>query len=321
MANVLVFIELFKNQVKNSNLPTISMAKQYIAANGGELYFAVLGKDVADAAEKVKKYGANKIFLADHADLENYLTETYAHVLNHIVTNNDVGLVATTASAMGKDLMPRVAGKLKCAMASDIVDLGDAPNLFKRPVYAGNAIARVELATEQKVVTVRATEFDPAPEDEKGVEIVPVEFDLDMSTVKTSFVKFDESVSERPDLTEAFTVIAAGRGVKGTEGLQLIEGLADLLKAAVGATRASVDAGWCANDLQVGQTGKIIAPDLYIGCGVSGAIQHLAGMKGSKVIVAINKDEEAPIFSVADYGLVADLFKAVPEMIEKLKAG
>ncbi len=218
---------------------------------------------------------------------------------------------------MAKDLIPRLAAKLSAGMASDIMGFEDGK--FTRPVWAGNVEVKVEITTAVKAVTVRGTEFEKAPKGDASSEKVEVAVDVDLGSLKKRFVSFEEVKSDRPELTEAGIIVSGGRGTKGDEGFKLLDGLADLFNAAIGATRAAVDAGWVPNDLQVGQTGKVVAPDVYFAVGISGAIQHLAGMKGSKVIVAINKDEEAPIFNVADYGLVADLFKAVPEMVEEIK--
>ncbi|MBN2358742.1 MAG: electron transfer flavoprotein subunit alpha/FixB family protein, partial [Deltaproteobacteria bacterium] len=225
--------------------------------------------------------------------------------------------VVACATTTGKDTLPRVAARLDAGMASDISGVVDGKT-YRRPMWAGSVIGVVEIATPVQVLTVRGTEFAPAAP-VAGAAAVET-FAADPGTSRMRFVRFDATKSERPDLAEARVVISGGRGLKGPEGFkEMIEPLADLFGAAIGATRAVVDAGWAPNDLQVGQTGKVVAPDLYLAIGLSGAIQHVAGMKGSKVIVAINKDEEAPIFGVADYGLVADLFKAVPELVEEIK--
>src|SRR6266851_4535193 len=229
-------------------------------------------------------------------------------------TGGNIAGVVIAATAYGKDIAPRIAAKLGAGLASDVLAIVGA-NQFKRAMWAGNAIATVEVTTPVKVVTVRATEF-AAPQKAQGKgSVTPAQ--VAAPQPKTKFVEFNEVKSARPELTEARVVVSGGRGTKGD--FKPIEQLADVLNAAVGASRAVVDAGWQPNDLQVGQTGKVVAPQLYVAAGISGAIQHLAGMKGSKTIVAINKDAEAPIFQVADYGLVADLFKALPEMAEAVK--
>ena len=238
-----------------------------------------------------------------------------------MVKEKGYGAILAPASTFGKDFMPRLSGLLDAPLASDIVGLAKEGESLRvqRPMYAGNAIATVELIGSPLLLTVRQTAFDPAPKSETKAPVSPVSVTADSGG--SVFIGREETKSERPELTEARVVISAGRGIKSAENYKLVEELADLFQAAIGATRAAVDAGWAPNDWQVGQTGKIVAPELYIALGISGAIQHLAGMKDSKVIVAINKDEEAPIFQVADYGLVADLFKAVPALISELKKG
>jgi electron transfer flavoprotein alpha subunit len=252
--------------------------------------------------------------------LEHYLAEAYAPGVAEVAKAAGAAWVVGAATAQGKDLLPRVAARLSAAAASDVLGLAGEGGavLLRRPMWAGNVIAEVELTTAVKVFSVRPTEFAPAPR-EAGGSVAALPVAVDAGALKTRFVEFQEVKSERPELTEARVVVSGGRGTKGD--FQELEKLADELGAAVGATRAAVDAGWVPNDWQVGQTGKVVAPDLYIAAGISGAIQHVAGMKGAKVIVAINKDAEAPIFQIADYGLVADLFKAVPELREKVKAG
>ncbi len=227
--------------------------------------------------------------------------------------------VLATATAMGKDLMPRLAARLNAPMASEIIAIND-DGTFVRPMYAGNALATIELEGPVRVVTVRGTAFDAAKPADAAAPIEKVKAELDPAGLKMEFVSFNAIKSDRPQLTEARIVVSGGRGLKSGENFKtVLEPLVDEMGAAMGASRAAVDAGFVPNDLQVGQTGKVVAPELYVAVGISGAIQHLAGMKDSKTIVAINKDEEAPIFSVADYGLVADLFKAVPEMVEAMK--
>jgi electron transfer flavoprotein alpha subunit len=226
--------------------------------------------------------------------------------------------VVAAATAVGKDLLPRVAARIGAGMASEITAIVDA-STFKRPMYAGNAIATVKIESTPRVVSVRTTAFDAAAKGTAGA-VEKLGITPDSNNTKMQFVEFAETKSDRPVLTEARIVCSGGRGLKNGENFTIyLEPLCDALGAAMGASRAAVDAGFVPNDLQVGQTGKVVAPQLYIAVGISGAIQHLAGMKDSKVIVAINKDEEAPIFQISDYGLVADLFKAVPELTEEVK--
>ncbi|MEM7468901.1 MAG: electron transfer flavoprotein subunit alpha/FixB family protein [Pseudomonadota bacterium] len=266
---------------------------------------------VADAAAKVT--GVGKVLLADDASLANSLAENVAPVIVEIAGNYSHVLFAATTT--GKNVAPRVAALLDVAQISDILSVESA-DTFTRPIYAGNIIATVQSSDATKVITVRTTAFDPVNADggSASVEAVGAGADSGLS----SFVGEDLTKSDRPELAAADIVVSGGRGVGSAENFAIIEELADKLGAAVGASRAAVDAGYMPNDYQVGQTGKVVAPQLYVAIGISGAIQHLAGMKDSKVIVAINKDEEAPIFGVADYGLVGDLFKEVPNMVSAL---
>ncbi len=318
MGNVLIVGEYKGSTLKKTTRAAFAFAREYTDKKGGEFHILLLGKDLGPVADEAMCYGAAKVHVADHESLAAYMAESWAPVVLQVAKAMDAEVIAATASAMTKDLMPRVAGNLDAGMASDILGVTDE-GWFDRPVWAGNAIVSVEITTPQKVVSVRGTEFEPTPKGDPGGEKVDVAVAVDLGALKKRFLEFEEVKSDRPELTEAAMIVSGGRGTKGEEGFKLVDGLADLLGAAVGATRAAVDAGWVPNDLQVGQTGKVVAPDLYVAAGISGAIQHLAGMKGSKTIVAINKDEEAPIFSVADYGLVADLFKALPEMVEEIK--
>ena len=279
-------------------------------AIGGEFDMLVAGDGCAAAAEAAARIGgARKVLLADNAAYEHALAENLAALVADLGAGYEHVLAAHTTT--GKNFLPRVAALLDAQMVSDIVGV-DAPDTFRRPIYAGNAIATVRSGDAKKVVSVRGTGFDPAPADGGAapVEAVAAVHDAALS----QFVSEELAKSERPELTAASIVISGGRGMQSGENFALLEGIADKLGAAIGASRAAVDAGFVPNDMQVGQTGKIVAPDLYIAVGISGAIQHLAGMKDSKVIVAINKDADAPIFQVADYGLVADLFQALPEL-------
>ena len=279
-------------------------------AIGSDFDILVAGHGCAAVAEEAAKVGgANKVLLADHAAYEHSLAENMAALVAELGQNYDHVLAAHTTT--GKNFLPRVAALLDTQMISDIIGVVST-DTFERPIYAGNAIATVKSNDAKRVVSVRGTGFDPAPADggSASVEAVANESDLGIS----QFVSEEIAKSERPELTAASIVISGGRGMQSGDNFSLLEGIADKLGAAIGASRAAVDAGFVPNDMQVGQTGKIVAPDLYIAVGISGAIQHLAGMKDSKVIVAINKDEDAPIFQVADYGLVADLFQALPEL-------
>ncbi|HEY5765387.1 MAG TPA: electron transfer flavoprotein subunit alpha/FixB family protein [Candidatus Deferrimicrobiaceae bacterium] len=319
MADILVVVEHQEGAFKKTTLSTLAAAKTLSGLIGGEVDALVLGQGVAAVADRVAAHGVRKVLLAEHPVFEKYLAVTYAPAVAQAVKERGYGTVMAPASTFGKDFLPRLSGLLDAPMAGDIVGVakeGDRLRIL-RPMYAGNAIATVEVEGSPLLLTVRQTAFDPAPESGAKAPVEAISLTADAGG--TSFVGREETKSERPELTEARVVVSAGRGIKSKENYKLVEELADQLMAAIGASRAAVDAGWAPNDWQVGQTGKIVAPELYIALGISGAIQHLAGMKDSKVIVAINKDEEAPIFQVADYGLVADLFKAVPELIAELK--
>jgi electron transfer flavoprotein alpha subunit len=320
MANVLAFAEHQHGKFPKTTLVALAAGKELAAKSGGKCTAAVLGSGVDALAADLAGYGV-QVYAADHKAFEHYLADAYATGVSEIAKTTGADTIVGAATAQGKDLLPRVAARLGAGMASDIVAI-NADGSLQRPMYAGNAIATVAIQTPVKVVSVRATAFDPAPKAAGGaVEKVAVA--LDAARLAMQFVAFNETKSDRPVLTEASIVVSGGRGLKNGENFQtVLAPLVDALGAAMGASRAAVDAGFVPNDLQVGQTGKVVAPQLYIAVGISGAIQHLAGMKDSKVIVAINKDEEAPIFQVADYGLVADLFKAVPELtdaVTKLK--
>lgn len=307
--SILVYAEHDNSELKADTLKTVAAAQ----AIGGDIHILVAGSNcqaVAEAASKVN--GVSKVLVADNAAYEHQLAENVSLLVTELAADYDH--VIATALTTGKNFMPRVAALLDVAQISDIIAV-ESSDTFIRPIYAGNAIATVQSLDSKKVITVRSTGFDAVATD-GSAEIVALDKATDAGN--SSHVNDELSVSERPDLGAASIVISGGRGMQNGENFKLLEGIADKLGAAIGASRAAVDAGFVPNDMQVGQTGKIVAPDLYIAVGISGAIQHLAGMKDSKVIVAINKDPEAPIFQVADYGLVADLFDALPELEGKL---
>jgi electron transfer flavoprotein alpha subunit len=306
----LVLVEHDNQTVKPSTLNTIAAA----AKLGGDVHALVAGhnaKAAADAAAKIK--GVAKVLHADAEVYGKHIAENVAPLVVGLAPN--YSHLLAPASTYGKNIMPRVAALLDVAQVSDIASV-ESPDTFIRPIYAGNALATVQSKDKIKVITVRSTAFDAVPAEggSAAVESVTATGDAGL----TQFLRLESVKSERPELTTARIVISGGRGMQAGENFKMLEAIADKLGAAVGASRAAVDAGFVPNEYQVGQTGKIVAPDLYIAVGISGAIQHLAGMKDSKVIVAINKDEEAPIFQVADYGLVADLFKALPELTAEL---
>ena len=318
MGNVLVYAETKDGHLPKSTLIAIQAGKEAAAKLGGDVLVAVLGAGVEGAAQEAAGYGAAKVLAVDNPALAHYLADAYAAALEQLVSRNEVSLLLATSTAQGKDMLPRVAARLNVGMASDIVGIND-DGTFQRPMYAGNAIATVALDGAAQVVSVRGTAFDAAqPGDQSPVEAADVS--LEAADQQMRFVVFNEIKSDRPTLADASIVISGGRGLKSGENFkEYLEPLVDAMGAAMGASRAAVDAGFVPNDLQVGQTGKVVAPELYFAVGISGAIQHLAGMKDSKVIVSINKDPEAPIFNVSDYGLVADLFQAVPELTEEIK--
>jgi electron transfer flavoprotein alpha subunit len=322
MGNILVVAELFESKVRKSTLAAITFAKDAAEALDGTFSILAMGNGIDEAVSELATYGAETVYKAEGDSVESYICEAYAPTISKVAEDNDFEVVVAPASNFGKDLMPRVAQRLSAGMASDIsgFETDDGALVYKRPMYAGNVIGFMKVETDVAVVTVRQTEFDAATAG--GGESSIEDLDIEEASVEgKELVDFEKVVSARPDLTEARVVVSGGRGLKNAENFKMLEELTDTLGGALGATRAAVDAGFCPNDLQVGQTGKIVAPELYIAVGLSGALQHLAGMKGSRVIVAINKDEEAPIFSISDFGLVADLFNVVPEMLEELKKG
>ena len=318
MGNVLIVAEQNNGKLRSASLNAITFGRQVVKSAGiGDLLVMVIGMGVAEAADEAAKYGATRVLVVDDPELCFYMAETYAPLVASVAEANEADVVGATATAFGKDLMPRVASLLEAGMASDICEVV-GPKIFKRPIAAGNAIATVEVLSPVAVVTVRQTEFEAAPlEGEAPVNDVEVG---SLNSLGAEVVGIEQAESTRPDLAEAKVVVSGGRGMKTKESFEHLETLTDLLGGAIGATRAACDAGMVANDLQVGQTGKIVAPDLYIAVGISGAIQHLAGMKSSRVIVAINKDEEAPIFQVADYGLVVKWEDSLPALIDKVRA-
>ena len=304
--STLVIAEHDNSSLRPATLNAVTAAQ----AMGADIDILVAGSNcgaVAEAAAKIP--GVGKVLVADNAAYAHQLAENVSLLVAEVGAAYDN--IVAPATSNGKNTLPRVAALLDVAQISDIIGVESA-DTFKRPIYAGNVIATVKSKDAKKVITVRTTAFDTAAAEggSATVEAVAAVHDAGLS----SFVGEEVAKSDRPELTAASVVISGGRGMQNGENFKLLDGIADKLNAAIGASRAAVDAGFVPNDMQVGQTGKIVAPDLYIAVGISGAIQHLAGMKDSKVIVAINKDEDAPIFQVADYGLVADLFEALPEL-------
>ena len=308
--SILVVAEHDNNEIKGSTLNTVTAASEI----GGDVSVLVAGSESSSAAEQASKIaGISSVIHVDDPIYKNFLAEDLGNLVASIAEG--FNYILAPATTFGKNFLPRVAAKLDVQQISDIISVEDA-DTFKRPIYAGSCIATVKSNDSVKVITVRTTAFDASPMTDSSVTVNSG--DVVDSLNNSTFVNDEIAESDRPELTAADVIVSGGRALGSSENFKIIEALADKLGAAVGASRAAVDAGYVPNDYQVGQTGKIVAPTLYIAIGISGAIQHLAGMKDSKVIVAINKDEDAPIFQVADYGLVGDLFEAVPELTDSV---
>ncbi len=307
---VLLIVEHNNKELKAFTLNAATAASQI----DGEVHALVIGNNCADAAKAASELPVvKKVITVEAAHYENFIAENFAPVIIKIAEN--YSHIVCSANTFGKNLMPRIAAKLDTSQVSDIIKVV-SQDTFIRPIYAGNAFATVKSNNTKKCITIRPTSFDPC---ESSGGSAPIEnADACEEFTTTKFIKREEIKSDRPELGTARVVVSGGRGMQNGDNFKLITAVADKLNAAIGASRAAVDAGYISNDHQVGQTGKVVVPDLYIAVGISGAIQHLAGMKESKVIVAINKDGEAPIFSVADYGLEADLFEALPQFLEEL---
>ena len=319
LGNVVVFLEhTSEGHLRTASLPAVTFGKAAAAAHGGALHFLLVGPGAAAAATEAATLGGASVITVEGAGLEHVMAESYAPVIARVARDAGASLVAASATNVGKDILPRVAAALDAGMASDVVEIV-GPRTFKRPTQAGNIIATVEVTTAVVVAAVRQTAFPPAAIGSSAAAPITSVPAGTVDTLGATFVSLQTQKSERPDLTDAKIIVSGGRGMKEGANFKHIEELADLLGGAMGASRAATDAGMVPSDLQVGQTGKVVAPNLYIAVAISGAIQHLAGMKGSKVIVAVNKDPEAPIFQVADYGLVALWEKAIPELTAEVK--
>jgi electron transfer flavoprotein alpha subunit len=320
MSNILVFAEQRNGQLKSYALEAISEGKRLASAAGGELSVALFGSGISGLATEAASYGADKVLMADDAALESYSPTVYAQLLADASQATNAEVVLLSSSAMGRELAAILAAKAEASLLSDVIETewdGDHLNV-KRPVYAGKAFLKVAVRRTPVVVTLRPNVFAASENNGAGVvENLALSSPAGSSLVTITDTSLKDS--GRPELTEASIIVSGGRGMGGPENYAVIEELADTLGAAVGASRASVDAGWRPHADQVGQTGKTVSPNLYIACGISGAIQHLAGMSSSKCIVAINTDSEAPIFKVADYGIVGDLFEVVPELNKSVK--
>ena len=308
--SILVIAEHDNTNLKGATLNTLAAAQEI----GSEITLLVAGSDITSLTSEAQQLnGVTKILVCDDDLYKNSLAEELTNLVVSLA--NNFSYILAPATTFGKNLLPRISAKLDVQQISDIISV-ESEDTFKRPIYAGSCIATVKSNDTVKLITVRSTAFDPVASDNSGVPVESV--DVANSANISEFVSEELAKSDRPELTSANIVISGGRGMQSGDNFHLLDSIADKLGAAVGASRAAVDAGFVPNDYQVGQTGKIVAPDLYIAVGISGAIQHLAGMKDSKVIVAINKDEDAPIFQVSDYGLVSDLFTSLPELDSKL---
>jgi electron transfer flavoprotein alpha subunit len=322
--NVLVFVERRDGEIKRPSLEAVSVARRIADATGGRVDALTLGPGAADCAGDLAARGADRVLACDAGWLELYVPEAYAATLAGAAGSGDVGVVLLAATIMGKDLAPRVAAKLETGLLSDVIEIdwsADGGLRAKRPVYSGKALATVSIPkATPAMATLRPNVFALNDADAgRSAETVTIEPGLSEDAVRVRTVRVEKAEQQELDVAEASIIVSGGRGIKGPENFSLIRDLAQAVGGAVGASRAVVDSGWIAHSHQVGQTGKVVSPNLYIACGISGAIQHLAGMSSSKVIVAINKDAEAPIFKVADYGVVGDLFEVVPKLTEEIR--
>lgn len=323
MTKVLVIAEHHNGKLKLATLSAIGFARQVVAETGGAFEILVIGENLGALAAELGVYGATTVITTDHALLRNPVADKFAQIIAQAARQRGASLVAAAASTYSKDILPRAAALLDAGMLGDVVSVRREGEeyVFKRVMFAGNVIATVTLEGAVKFLTIRASAFSAATKTEGVSPVVSLPVEAEKLPALIEYGGQETKVAGRPDSTEARIVVSGGRAIKNAEDFErLVGGLADTLGGAVGSSRALVDAGITPNSLQVGQTGKVVAPDLYVALGISGAIQHLAGMKDTKIIVAINKDPDAPIFEVADYGLVGDVYQVVPELTEKLKA-
>jgi electron transfer flavoprotein alpha subunit len=312
---VMIVAEQRDGALRKISMELAATARKLADQSGDEVSAILLGSGIEGLAAQLGKYGVDKVFVGDGPAMEPYITEAHAAVVAKIVKENDPAIVLMGASVQGKDLSARVAAKLATGLATDCTDIkiADGKLVATRPMYAGKCYGEVITGSFPQMASLRPNVF-PAAENAKAGTVVKVDAAVDAASIKSKVLEVQKDTSGKVDLTEANCIVSGGRGMKGPEGFAILDELADVLKGTVGASRAAVDAGWKLQKDQVGQTGKVVSPNLYIACGISGAIQHLAGMSSSKCIVAINKDAEAPIFTKADYGVVDDLFKFVPEL-------
>ena len=314
---VLVFAEQREGVLKSTSFESVTLARKLLSDIGGDLSVVLIGSGISGMAKELEPYGVDKIYIADDSELNYYDGGRYGEIVVNLIKDINASLFIAVASSMGKDIAPRVASFLDVGLAVDCTDVEFENGRISatRPIFAGKANIKVNFESEPQMLTIRPNVFPSELADSKTPEIINIE----AGNSKEPVSKVEHIQSERPELTEASIIVSGGRGMGGPENFNVTEELADALGAAVGASRAVVDAGWRPHSEQVGQTGKTVSPNLYIACGISGAIQHLAGMSSSKVRVAVNKDAEAPIFKVATYGIVGDLFEVVPKMVEHIR--
>ncbi|MDD4169619.1 MAG: electron transfer flavoprotein subunit alpha/FixB family protein [Desulfotomaculaceae bacterium] len=318
---IFVFAEVKDGKIKNVAYELLTAGRKVADQTGEELAGVLFGKGVAGLADSLGEYGADKVYVADDDQLAQYTTDAYSKVLADLIKENDPSAVLFGCTVQGRDLAAKVAQKVGAGLLSDCIamELEGGNLVFTRPVYSGKALLKAGIPEKSPVMaTVRPNVLAAAPAP-RSAEVVNIAVNLDAADLRQVIKDVVLQISSRPELTEANVIVAGGRGMKGAEGFKILEDLADALGGAVGASRACVDSGWIAQSFQVGQTGKVVSPTLYIACGISGAIQHMAGMSSSKCIVAINKDDEAAIFKNADYGIVGDLFQVVPVLTEEIK--
>lgn len=322
MSAILVFLEQQKGNLKKASLEAISEGRRLADKTGGKLIGVLLGHSISSLSDKISHFASDKLYIADNPILENYSTDAYTSLFTTVIEKENPSVILFPATAMGKDLSPRIAARLKTGLATDCtgLDIDNEGNLVAtRPMYAGKIIATVSFSTKPQMASLRPNVFAIEERNSTRPEIVTMDVPLTKDDIKAPVVDLIKTSTGTVDLTEAEVVISGGRGMKCTENFEILQKLADLLRGAVGASRSAVDAGWLDHQYQVGQTGKVVSPQIYIACGISGAIQHLAGMSSSKYIIAINKDPDAPIFKVADFGIIGDLFQVVPALTEGLK--
>ncbi len=321
--DIWVFAETKNGKVRKVTYELLSKGSELAEKSGGNLVAVLLGNNVSSLASDLAHYGAKRVLVAEHALLENYTTDAYTKVLCDLLNEHNPATLLTGTTIVGKDLSPRVAARWNAGIVSDVTSFdcdADGKITVNRPIFAGKAFSQLTFASFPQVVEVRSNAMQvKSPDSSRSAEVSNVSVNLSDSDIRTKVKELKITAGDKIELTEAEVIVSAGRGLKGPEHLGLVSDLAKAFGAAQGASRAIVDAGWIDYDYQVGQTGKVVSPNLYVACGISGAIQHLAGMSSSKVIVAINKDADAPIFKVADYGIVGDVFQVLPALTEAVK--